>query len=90
MRVERAQIVRSFHSGGDYLLVDVLDASDGVLLLADGKKRRVAAPKRKNAKHVEYVGAMDHPAIELVREGQPVRDRQLRQLLASFRDEMEV
>ena len=33
---------------------------------------------------------MDHPAIELVREGQPVRDRQLRQLLASFRDEMEV
>ena len=61
-----------------------------LLLLADGKKRRVAAPKRKNAKHVEYVGAMDHPAIELVREGQPVRDRQLRQLLASFRDEMEV
>ena len=57
----------------------VLDASDGVLLLADGKQRRVAAPKRKNAKHVEYVGAMDHPAIELVREGQPVRDRQLRQ-----------
>lgn len=90
MRVERAQIVRSRQGRDQGCLFCVLDASDGVLLLADGKKRRVAAPKRKNAKHVEYVGAMDHPAIELVREGQPVRDRQLRQLLASFRDEMEV
>lgn len=90
MRVERAQIVRSRQGRDQGCLFCVLDASDVVLLLADGKKRRVAAPKRKNAKHVEYVGAMDHPAIELVREGQPVRDRQLRQLLASFRDEMEV
>ena len=90
MRVERAQIVRPRQGRDQGCLFCVLDASDGVLLLADGKKRRVAAPKRKNAKHVEYVGAMDHPAIELVREGQPVRDRQLRQLLASFRDEMEV
>ena len=79
MRVERAQIVRSRQGRDQGCLFCVLDASD-----------RVAAPKRKNAKHVEYVGAMDHPAIELVREGQPVRDRQLRQLLASFRDEMEV
>jgi hypothetical protein len=33
---------------------------------------------------------MDHPTIEKVRTGQPVRDKELRQLLAVFRDEMEV
>lgn len=90
MRFERAQIVRSRRGRDQGCLFCVLDASDETLLLADGKKRRVVAPKRKNVKHVEYAGTMDHPAIELVKEGRPVRDRQLRQLLAAFRDEMEV
>ena len=67
-----------------------MDVQDGFLLLADGKERRVSAPKRKNVKHVEYAGGMEHPTIEKVRAGQLVRDRELRQLLAVFRDEMEV
>ena len=90
MRFEKAQIVRSRRGRDQGCLFCVLDASEEFLLLADGKKRRVSAPKRKNVKHVEYVGTMDHPTIEQVKEGQPVRDRQLRQLLAAFRDEMEV
>ena len=68
----------------------IRDREEGFLLLADGKKRRAAAPKRKNVRHVEYAGVMDHPTIETVRAGQPVRDRQLRELLAAFRDNMEV
>ena len=66
MRFERAQIVRSRQGRDRGCLFCVLDATEDVLLLADGKKRRVAAPKRKNVKHVEYVGTIDHPAIEQV------------------------
>lgn len=86
----RAQIVRSLKGHDRGRLFCVMDVVDGGLLLADGKERRVTAPKRKNVKHVEYVGSMEHPTIESVRNGEEVRDRQLRELLAAFRDEMEV
>ena len=60
------------------------------LLLADGKRRRVDHPKRKRAKHVLLAGEWEHPAMEKVRTGLPVRDRELRAALAAFREEMEV
>lgn len=90
MNFERAQIVRSRKGHDEGKLFCVMDVEDGFLLLADGKERKVSSPKRKNVKHVEFVGNMDHPTIELVRTGQPVRDKQLRAVLAVFRDEMEV
>lgn len=90
MEIQRAQIVRSRRGHDEGRLFCVMDTEDGFLLLADGKERRVSAPKRKNAKHAEFVGDMDHPTIEKVRNGQAIRDKELRQALARFRDEMEV
>lgn len=90
MNFERAQIVRSRKGHDAGRLFCVMDVEDGVLLLADGKERKVSAPKRKNAKHVEFAGNSDHPTIESVRDGQRVRDKELRIALAVFRDEMEV
>ena len=90
MNFERAQIVRSRKGHDEGRLFCVMDTADGFLLLADGKERRAASPKRKNVKHVQFVGTMDHPTIEQVRYGQPVRDKELRQVLALFRDHMEV
>lgn len=58
--------------------------------MADGKHRRVEAPKRKRAKHVQLAGTLEHPAIDKVRAGQPVRNRELRSALAAFRSQMEV
>jgi ribosomal protein L14E/L6E/L27E len=90
MRFEKAQIVRSLsgHDSGD--LFCVLDTDGAFLLLADGKRRRVSSPKRKNCKHVVPVGSWEHPTLEKVRAGQSVGDKELRAVLAQIRDNMEV
>lgn len=90
MEVQRAEIVRACCGRDKDRWFCVMEADGGWLLLADGKRRRVAAPKRKRVKHVQPAGAWDHPVLEKVRTGQPVRDRELRAALAAFREEMEV
>ena len=59
------------------------------LLTADGKRRKVSAPKRKKRKHLEIVcpGTFAHPAIRKLQSGLPVSDRELRRALAAFRDQ---
>ena len=90
MRCEKAQIVRSLsgHDSGE--LFCVMDTDGERLLLADGKRRRVNSPKRKNIKHVTAAGSWEHPTLEKVRAGQPVGDKELRVALAQIRDIMEV
>lgn len=90
MSFEKAQIVRSQRGHDSGGLFCVMDVDGSWLYLADGKRRRVSRPKRKSDKHVVLVGEWDHPTIEKVRVGQPVRDRELRAALAVLRDEMEV
>lgn len=90
MQLEKAQIVRSLQGRDRGSLLCVLDTQADWLLLADGKRRRVAHPKCKRAKHVAHVGTWDHPVMEKIRTGQLVRDRELRAALAAFREEMEV
>ena len=90
MSFEKAQIVRSCRGHDSGQLFYILDVEEDRLLLADGKRRRVNHPKHKSCKHVALVGEWSHPAMEKVRAGQPVRDRELRAALAAFRDQMEV
>ncbi len=90
MRFEKAQIVRSTDGHDKGQLFCVMDAGEDRLLLADGKRRRVSSPKRKNIKHVVSVGSWEHPVLEKVRAGQPVGDKELRAALAQIRDNMEV
>ncbi len=90
MSFRKAQIVRACRGRDSGRLFCVLEEAGGWLLLADGKRRRVDHPKRKRAKHVLLAGEWEHPAMEKVRTGLPVRDRELRAALAAFREEMEV
>lgn len=80
------QIVLSLagHDKGKLFLV-VREEGD-FLLLADGKGRKLATPKRKRRKHVRCVGTSAHPAAERLHRGEAVSDRQLRAVLAAFRD----
>ena len=91
MGYQKAQIVRALRGRDSGCLFCVMDVEEGGwLLLADGKRRRVDRPKRKRDKHVSAMRDWNHPVMEKVRTGQPVRDRELRAALAAFREEMEV
>ena len=59
---------------------------DGFALIADGKGRKLAAPKRKRERHLSGVGTSAHPAIVRLQRGESVSDRALRRALAAFRD----
>lgn len=58
------------------------------LLLADGKRRRIARPKQKQQGHVRLLSRtlFDHPTIQKLRQGEPVTDRELRRALAAFKE----
>lgn len=62
------------------------------LLLADGKRRRAARPKRKKRGHVTPLEQPEfyHPAIEKLKQDEPVSDRELRRALAAFKEGMKL
>ena len=66
----------------------VVGETDGFVLLADGKRRKLEHPKRKNPVHVCPVlsEGFDHVVIRKLQEGTPVTNRELRQALAAFKE----
>ena len=73
---------------GELFCVVGVDRDRQRLLLANGKRRRAGRPKSKNMDHVTHLdrGAFDHPAIEKLKQGAPVSDRELRRALAAFKE----
>lgn len=70
-----ALVIRG-HEAGRYQAVIALDA-DGWPLMADGKRRKRAAPKRRNPKHIRPTGHQ-------LEEHMLTSDRQLRVALHPF------
>ena len=83
------QIVRAKagrDQGGVFCVVGV-DHGAFRLLLADGKRRRTARPKQKKLGHVRFLTETEfpHPAIQKLKQGEPLSDRELRRALAAFK-----
>ena len=70
---------------GIFCVVGV-DQEGHMLLLADGKRRRLCAPKKKRRSHVQPLGTSDHPVFARLRAGCAVGDGELRKALAVFRE----
>jgi ribosomal protein L14E/L6E/L27E len=66
----------------------VVGEADGFVLLADGKRRKLEHPKRKNPVHICPIlsEGFDHVVIRKLQEGTPVTNRELRQALAAFKE----
>ena len=76
--------------GGIFCVVGV-DQEQNRLLLADGKRRKVSHPKRKELGHVlcltdDQSRMYDHPVVHSLKQGEPVSDRALRRALAAFKE----
>ena len=76
--------------GGIFCVVGV-DQDSARLLLADGKRRKAARPKAKKLGHVKPLTGCQHefgcPAIQKLKQGETLSDKELRRTLAAFRDE---
>ena len=81
------QIVRSVAGHDKSELFCVVGEQEGFLLLANGKQRKVASPKRKKLGHVQPLdqGVFDHPVIRKLQNKETVSDRAIRIVLATFK-----
>ncbi len=87
MDIMRGDVVRSLAGHDKDMLYGVVSTDGDFLLLANGKERKLNAPKRKRCKHVRREGTCDQSVFSRLRAGEPVGDNELRKALAAFRDE---
>ena len=68
----------------------VLAVEGEYLLLADGKSRKLEAPKRKKRRHVEFVTAADDTRLsKKIRGEEKITNSEVRRALAAYRAEQE-
>ena len=89
MEIALANIVRS-DAGRDKGKPFIVLAVEGeYLLLADGKSRKVEAPKRKKRRHVQFVAAEQTRVSEKIISKEKVTNSELRRTLAAYREEVQ-
>lgn len=84
--INQTEIVLSLAGHDKGRLYFVLKDEGDRLLVADGRGRKLATPKRKSKKHLKSVGTSAHPAAYRLHRGEAVSDKQLRAALAAFRE----
>ena len=84
MEIAKSDIVRSDAGRDQGKLFIVLAVEGEYLLLADGKGRRVEAPKRKKRRHVQAAFQTESRIAEKIRNGEKVLNSELRKELASL------
>ena len=84
MDIAKSNIVKSIagRDAGD--LFFVLATEGDFLLLADGKRRRVESPKRKQRKHVILVPQSDTPLSVKIRSNEKITNSELRKAIAAM------
>ena len=88
MEIAKSDIVRS-DAGRDRGKIFIVLAVEGeYLLLADGKGRRVEAPKRKKRRHVLFVAADESRLADKIKRSEKITNSELRRTLAAYREEV--
>ena len=89
MEIAKSDIVRS-DAGRDRGKIFIVLAVEGAyLLLADGKGRRVEAPKRKKRRHVLFVAADESRLADKIKRSEKITNSELRRTLAAYRGEVQ-
>ena len=89
MEIAKSDIVRS-DAGRDRGKIFIVLAVEGeYLLLADGKGRRVEAPKRTKRRHVLFVAADESRLADKIKRSEKITNSELRRTLAAYRGEVQ-
>lgn len=83
---------RAGRDRGKLFYVVGVDRERDLLLLADGKGRKVQRPKSKKLGHVQCLTdskrEFPHPVTQKLQRGEAVFNRELRRALGAFKEEM--
>lgn len=88
MELSKSDIVLSAAGRDSGLLFYVLDVEDDMVLLANGKERKLEHPKWKKLKHVRKVARSESRVAAKIRCGERVLNSELRKDLAIFRQQI--
>lgn len=88
MEISRSDIVLSTAGRDQGLLFYVLDVNDDMVLIANGKERKLEHPKWKKLKHVRKVARSESRVAALIRCGERVLNSELRRDLAIYRQQI--
>ena len=88
MEIAQSNIIRSDAGRDKGKLFVVLAVEGEYLLLADGKSRRVEAPKRKKRRHVLFVAAEETRVSEKIKNNEKITNSELRRTLSAYREEV--
>ena len=86
MEIAKANIVLSDAGRDRGKLFFVMSVEGEFLLLADGKSRKVEAPKRKKRKHVRLVSDKELEVSTKIKGEEKITNSELRRALAVFRE----
>jgi len=89
MEIAKSNIIRSDAGRDKGKLFVVLAVEGEYLLLADGKSRKVEAPKRKKRRHVLFVAADESRLSEKIKGEEKITNSELRRTLAAYRAEIQ-
>ena len=89
MEIANSDSVRSDAGRDRGKLFIVLAVEGEYLLLADGKGRRVEAPKRKKRRHVLFVAADESRLADKIKRSEKITNSELRRTLAAYRGEVQ-
>ena len=83
MEITRAHLVEATAGRERGKLFYVLRTDGDYLLLADGKSRRVEAPKRKKRKHARFVADPGDRVAAKIRADEKITNSELRKAIAA-------
>ena len=89
MEIAKSDIVRSDAGRDKGKLFAVLAVEGEYLLLADGKGRKVEAPKRKKRRHVLFVASDATRLSDKIKRSEKITNSELRRTLAAYRSEVQ-
>ena len=84
MEITRAHLVEATAGRERGKLFYVLETDGDYLLLADGKSRKVEAPKRKKRKHVRFISDTGDRVAAKIEANEKLTNSELRKSIASY------